>query len=117
MLFPLPLAATFIQKRFRTQGSVDHNPKVWGLRHKEINGRRTPICKVMDGLYLIMILVHFTMQPFAPIILDTVCIIVQFINIIRHFLNIYKITSEYFESMPDTEVLVGILQVHVGYYE
>ena len=51
------------------------------------------------------------MQPFAPIILDTVCIIVQFINIVRHFINMYKITSEYFESMSDTEVLVGILQV------
>ena len=28
-----------------------------------------------------------------------------------------QITSEYFESMCDTEVLVGILQVHMCYYE
>ena len=51
VLLPLPLAAMFIQKRFKTQGSVDHNPEVWGLRHDEINGRRTPICKVINGLY------------------------------------------------------------------
>ena len=64
-----------------------------------------------------MILVDFTTQPFAPIIHDTVCIVVQFINIVRHFIIVMERTSEYFESLCKTELFAGILQVHVCYYE
>ena len=49
-LFPTPLAATFNQKRFNTDGLVMKHPHVVGPRHALTKGSITPICNEIGAL-------------------------------------------------------------------
>ena len=51
-LLPTPLAATFNQKRFKTDGLVMKHPRVVGPRHAFTKGSITPICNEKVHLFL-----------------------------------------------------------------
>ena len=83
LLLPTPLAATFSQKRFKTDGLIMKQSLVVGPKHALTNGNITPICREYGSICLhagqIVKLKTFMRQTFLPIKIYIECFLIQFL--------------------------------------